>query len=339
MVVEDIIIRAEYIDMNTGGIKKTYEEITSFAKGIKKTVNITKNFTDEGVKITKMVRTMTGVLPKFRMELLGVMFFGMAVERTFKGLLQPSLDLVDAFQGWSTGLSILFLPVAMDVLNWGLDFLDWVQKLSPEMQTLLNIIAVLGITIGTGLTLYGTLGLAFQALTIASAGWTSALVGLNASLVTLNVTLIPFLAAIAVPAALILGLIGVLKLLQPGIEGFLKKWDELEDALPAPLRIASETIRGIITSLIEGMYKLIDGLLTKLGLLSPKENLISGNTQLGELIYGSRNPYATAGTSTANNISIAPTINVSASSNVDIDQLKSQLGSDWSEQLAMLARR
>src|SRR3990167_4780151 len=55
-----------------------------------------KNFTVMG-RVANRVRLMTHGLKGFRMEALGVMFFGMMLANTFTGLLRPALDASGAF--------------------------------------------------------------------------------------------------------------------------------------------------------------------------------------------------------------------------------------------------
>ena len=70
----------------------------------------------------------------FKMEMLGVMFFGMSLVRVFNGLIKTSLDWFGITEIMSTALGILFLPVAELVLEWALAFLEWVGNLTDRQK-------------------------------------------------------------------------------------------------------------------------------------------------------------------------------------------------------------
>ena len=101
---------------------------------------------------------------RFRMEFLSLLFAGMFLQRTLSGLLRTSLDWVGVTEIMSLALGILFLPVAEDLLEWALKFLDWASDLSDTEKKVLGWFIVVGIAVG-GLTfLIAQLGLALGGL-------------------------------------------------------------------------------------------------------------------------------------------------------------------------------
>lgn len=118
-------------------------------------------------KVANKVRRVTAGFKGFRMELLGVMFFGMAMQRVFTGLIKTSLDWVGVTEIMTAALGILFLPVAELILNWALFFLDVVTNLTPAQKKWIGAIVLTGIAIGALLFVVGTLGLGIGSLIIA----------------------------------------------------------------------------------------------------------------------------------------------------------------------------
>jgi len=59
----------------------------------------------------------------------------------------------------STALGILFLPLAEELLNWAIAFLDWVQELSPAQKKWIGIITLTVVALGGLLMVVGQVAL------------------------------------------------------------------------------------------------------------------------------------------------------------------------------------
>lgn len=153
------------------GFKKVQRSVEGFRVSAGRTWD-SLNRMNTGIK-----RTIAGFI-RFRMELLSVMFFGMAIQRLFLGLLQPALNLVGIFQIWTTILELLFLPVALALLPVILKFLDWVLSMSDEMKMLIGVIVGLGAVFGTILFFLGTVGLGVMGLVTVFVNLTGGIAGL-----------------------------------------------------------------------------------------------------------------------------------------------------------------
>jgi hypothetical protein len=103
----------------------------------------------------------------FKMEMLGVMFFGMSMVRMFGGLIKTSTGWLGVSELLSTALGILFLPLAEKLLDWVIKFLDWVSNLTEKQKAWINAFVLAAIAIGIVLTLVGTLVLGLGALVLA----------------------------------------------------------------------------------------------------------------------------------------------------------------------------
>ena len=112
-----------------GGVLKAnqedWREVNKTAKPFKRT----------GAKVANTLRKVTSGMRGFRMEALGVMFFGMGMAKFFEGVLAPALKLVGVFQLWNTTLAVGFLPIALRILPLLLQFMDWFLNLPEAVQT------------------------------------------------------------------------------------------------------------------------------------------------------------------------------------------------------------
>jgi hypothetical protein len=106
----------------------------------------------------------------------------MAIQRIFTGLIRNSLEWTGVFDVMSAALGILFLPLAMQLLDWALMFLDWVSQLSEGQKKWIGWIVLAGIVLGTLLFVIGTLVLGIGAMAIAF-GTTAAVIVLTIGLV------------------------------------------------------------------------------------------------------------------------------------------------------------
>ena len=123
----------------------------------------TKRFMKNRSVQNKLIKT-TG---RFHMELLSVMFAGMALNRAMMGLLSPALKVTGIFEFWSMVLTVLFLPIALAILPWILKFGEFLMGLDPEIQKFIGFIVILGAVLGLGLIIFGQVGLAIAGLTMA----------------------------------------------------------------------------------------------------------------------------------------------------------------------------
>ena len=112
------------------------------------------------------VRHLTHGFRGFKMELLGVMFFGMGVQKFFTGLIKPALQAVGLFKLWASILTILFLPVALKLLDWTIKFMEWLNK-SEAMQKFIRWVTIIGAVLGGVLFFIGMFGLGIGSMIIA----------------------------------------------------------------------------------------------------------------------------------------------------------------------------
>lgn len=116
------------------------------------------------------LRFLTHGFRGFKMEMLGVMFFGMMIQRMFTGLLKPALEMSGAMQLLTTVLGLMFLPVGLAVL----DLIMWLwekwQGLTEKQKGWIRTAIVVGAVLGTFIFLFGSFVLGIGSMIIAFGG-------------------------------------------------------------------------------------------------------------------------------------------------------------------------
>mgnify|MGYP001599859616 CR=1 FL=1 len=139
------------------------QPLSSFRK--MNTANV--SMINTGAKLANNIRNLTHGMRGFRMEMLGVMFFGMGMQRFFQGLLKPALDLVGVFDLWRITLQVLFLPIALVILQFMIPLFNWFMRLDESTKLIIGGFVVFGVIIGTLTFLIGMLSLGLGSIILA----------------------------------------------------------------------------------------------------------------------------------------------------------------------------
>lgn len=118
-----------------------------------------KTMTTTGGKFANGIRMWTHGLRGFRMEMLGVMFFGMMLQRVFLGLLSPVMEAFGVMDIFRVMLLTLFLPVMEMIYPYLLSFMEWFMDLPAPAKKLIGIIVLAGVAFGTFLMVLGSFAL------------------------------------------------------------------------------------------------------------------------------------------------------------------------------------
>lgn len=207
-----------------------------------------QKFATLGGRLANRFRLMTHGLRGFRMEMLGVMFFGMMLQKTFMGLLQPVMDAYGVFDLFRIMLLTLFLPIMEMIFPVLLQIMDWFMNLPEPVQKAIGVMVLIGAAVGTLLFLFGALSLGIGSVIQALPGLGAAVQGIGAIFAGLSA---PILAVIAVVVAVIIGMylawkenfLGMKNIVSNFIDG-IKQW-----------------FHGIIT-IVKGVFNIIKGILT-----------------------------------------------------------------------------
>ncbi len=154
--------------------KTASKEISSSSKSIEKSANdVAKGINNAAVKSKKGIDSFSKYLREVDMNLLGVGFFGMMIERGFGRVLRAG---VDTFLSISAGTSLanvqlarfnaelnfakfLFGEAAMSIINWLLpavtSVLQWFNELDPTTRKVIVAFTTFGFTVGALLSVVG----------------------------------------------------------------------------------------------------------------------------------------------------------------------------------------
>lgn len=160
------------------------QNVVDFAKQISNTKERFKGITNEAGKANRRfkenrttlgrlghrLRMVTHGLRGFRMEMLGVMFFGMGIQRFFQGLLKPAMQMAGVFDLINQVLGIVFLPIVLALLDPLLALSNWLINLSDDTKLLLGKIVLFGAILGGALFIIGMFALGIGSIILAFGG-------------------------------------------------------------------------------------------------------------------------------------------------------------------------
>jgi len=147
---------------------KTYD---SFGKAMTMPMEHWKKFNKEGgvfnsrgAKFANTTRKMMHGMRGFKMEMLGVMFFGMAMANAMKQLLKPAAQATGIFEVFGATLQVVFLPIMLALLPMLLEVAQYFMGLSDNAKMVIGVIALLALAFGTVLMVLGQLFLGISSL-------------------------------------------------------------------------------------------------------------------------------------------------------------------------------
>lgn len=120
---------------------------------------------------------------RFKFEMLGVLFFGMAITRFFKGLIKPSFDLIGIFEDLNLIIGVAFLPTSIKVSKklreLALDF----ANLPEPIRELTGDFILAAAGVGVLATFIGILALGLPSIATALGTTTGAILLLGGELI------------------------------------------------------------------------------------------------------------------------------------------------------------
>lgn len=155
---------------------------------------ITK-MTSRGIRLGTSIRKNTAGFRGFRMEMLGVLFFGMALANLFGGMLRPSAQLFGLFDIWSVTLQTVLLPVMSMIAPLLINLMAAFINMPEPLKILIGVFVIMGFLLGKILFIFGTLVLGVGSLIMAFGAGLLPLIGTG---------ILIFLAVVAVITAIIL---------------------------------------------------------------------------------------------------------------------------------------
>ena len=147
-------------------------------------------------------RNMAHGFKGFRMEALGVMFFGAGLQKFFGGLLEPAGKLVGIFDLLNTTLGLVFLPIMLKMQAAFLPLMMFLISLPEPVKLLIGVFTILGALFGGVLFLVGMFTLGIGAL-IVMFGSVGAAMGLAAAVFGIFVIAINVVGSVILIAILV----------------------------------------------------------------------------------------------------------------------------------------
>jgi len=217
--------------------------------GINKQGEFYENTKDSAGKTTKTyigndraVKKLTRAHGRFRMELLSVMFFGMALSKTFGGMIKGALDMMGVMDMLSAAIFFLMLPIAMFLLPYILWVVKEIFKLDESTRMIIGTIVLVLAIIGTILMVIGMVGLGLG-------GLITFLTPVLAHMALVKVIL-SFLAANIIIFIAIIALVAL---------GVAKNWTFIEKHLNAAIQFVNDMIYGI-KLILQGFLMIVEGI-------------------------------------------------------------------------------
>lgn len=245
-------------------------------------------FTTIGGRMAAGIRTLTHGMRGFRMEALGVMFFGMSMAAMFKGLLQPVMEAFGVFDLFRLMLLVLFLPIMEMLFPVLLSLMNWFINLPGPVKKVLGIFAILGVIFGTIFFVVGTLILGIGSLILM---WPVLAGVATAAVAAVAAVFWPVIAIIAIVIAIVIGMrlawkqnfLGMKKIVSNFISGvkdffsamvkffrgifliikgiFLGDWKLIWEGVRMIFMAAVQSVWGIIKMLVNGIGAILVGLI------------------------------------------------------------------------------
>lgn len=215
-------------------------------------------FNTKSARSGNAVRKFTQGLKGFRMEMLGVLFFGMAIQKFFVGLIKPALELTGLFKLMSVTLQVVFLPIALLLLDVLMPLFMWLINLDEATKLWIGKLVLIGIAVGAAMLVFGIFMLGIGSMIDAFGGLFNILDRLIPDVELFGISISGILEA-ALGAGIVLKLWQTFKGV---IEGALQKFlglDAISDLLD---RLGIKT--GENTSIWETLTGVIEGSFNKI---------------------------------------------------------------------------
>ena len=151
-----------------------------------------------GGRVARTFRLMTHGMRGFRMEALGVMFFGMMMQRMFMGLLQPVMEAFGVFDIFRLMLLTLFLPIMEMIFPFLMSLMEWFMDLPEPIKKAIGIFVILGAIFGLIIMALGQFALGIGSLILFFPIFGTAIKAVGAFLIGLSATALAVIAAIIV---------------------------------------------------------------------------------------------------------------------------------------------
>jgi len=150
-VTKEIIINTRW-QATTTAFKAIMNDLTSLGKGLQWI----------GKKGFQGFRMMNNVMRKLLMAQLSVLFASMALNRVFKSMMQPILDVFQASDLWSIVMMDILLPVFETLFPYIMQLIEYLLNLPESTKKVIGAFIIFGAALTTAALVLAQIGLMFS---------------------------------------------------------------------------------------------------------------------------------------------------------------------------------
>jgi len=174
IIIETILVDGAYvkaadrISKSTDLVARKIMALQKITMPLAQNYDHLRNMFDSNVgsmrKMNNIIKQTTFTFKQNVMAMLGVMFFGQMLSRTFSALLQPAMEVYGFFELWNALLLITMIPLMDLLLEPFLALFDLFISLPEPVQLAIGIFSALMVVLGSVLSVVGSLALGVNAL-------------------------------------------------------------------------------------------------------------------------------------------------------------------------------
>lgn len=165
-------IRKKLEEKGAGWVKETNDREAMFSKAkLARQIKATDNFVDSNAEEMKGLKAHYKEMEKkqvqdkkFKMHLLSLMFFGMAVQRVFRQYTARTMEMIGVSDMFADALSLMVFKAWEPLLDTMYDVVGGLYDLPEPVQGVIGAFLTLGDVAGTALSTFGQWGLGMQGL-------------------------------------------------------------------------------------------------------------------------------------------------------------------------------
>jgi len=273
VIKEEIVLEVSLVDDMYAGITRIKKTMKDIGRGMNQITTTSFRKAEEGIQgINKtMVKTIPKI-KKFKMEYLGVMFAGMALTRTFGGLLKAQMDLFGVSDMLSATWTMVLLPIMEVITPIIMSMLEAFMDMSDGAKMAIGIFILLAAGLGLILLIGGQLALGIGALTTMFGGLFSAGGALAGVWQTLSAVMFSFGAIIAAVAAIVIAVIvgmvlawkenflGMKQTVEKFVEGIKQWFGGIVQYIKGFMKVIKGLFTGDFSLILEGMSMMLSGI-------------------------------------------------------------------------------
>jgi phage-related protein len=269
---EQLVFETILIDNVTNGLTHIRKVVQDLGNGMQKyTTNTFRTATDKVKELNKSVIQTIPTIKKMKFEWLGVMFAGMALTRTFGGLLRAQMELWGISDMLSATWTTVLLPIMEAITPVIMDVLEAFMDLPEDAQKAIGIFIIAATAIGGLLAFIGQLKLGLAAIKIAFLGAGTGGSVMGGIIGNISTVLAGFSAAVVAVAAIVVAVVigmvlawrenflGMRETISRFIDGFKQQFDGFINMIKGIMKIIGGLLTGDFNKILEGLTQLFKG--------------------------------------------------------------------------------